>query len=270
MKKFTFPILIALLTTSTPCATGGGGDEKKPEPPKTEIEGKREKGTGRLPFALEREHRYSWIIGRDKVGEVKVKISLEDPPKGIAGKKIYRCRSQYRHERDGIILSGDHDVVFDLSWQPLSFVSHRNFKGLLNQVSSQVQLGRVEGGQLNFTVAHNGIPQVIPSRLEAPAGGYLWLSNTAVEHFAILTSNVLRRPSTYEATVIYPPLMRVTRLIFLFEGEEKLDLGKKEKTACWMFSFRADSGQLKGKVWMDPKGRMVQYQQDRTKIILEE
>jgi hypothetical protein len=233
------------------------GEQKPGEPPA-------------FPLALEREYRYSWVRQRSKVGETRFKLTEVDAPTGSPYKRLYRSSSQYRFERQGVSEMGEHDAYFDRSWKPVRFQSHARFSGLQKFRSRQDQEGEVKEGRLSFTVTDNEDESVAVRRqMEAPPDGYLFL-NEAFDQLAILMANLLQRPTTYDAKVIYPGLLKVLEIRFLFEKEETVDLGKGRKPLSRLFSFRSKEGDMVGKVWVDPEGRMLQYEQGDLRIYLEE
>ncbi len=223
-----------------------------------------------FPLHFGREYRYTWVLKNTKVGETRMRITEVDAPVGSSHKKFFRSSSSFRFEREGQFQSGEHDSFFDSRWRPVQYETHQRYSGLQDRRSYQDQKGQIRGGRLEYTVIHNGAThQPVHSEMEAPEDGYLFL-NQAVDNWAILAADLLRRPSTYDARVMYPDFLRVYEVTFTFEREESVDTGASEKPIGRLFHFRSKERQLDGQVWVDRQGRLLQYQQGDMRISLEE
>jgi hypothetical protein len=226
-----------------------------------------ESTTGSLPFPLDREHRYSWFQGRQKVGETSFRLSLVDAPGG-GPRRLYRSTSRFRYEREGLTLSGDCVSFFDPSLRPVRYQTQSRYSGVRNYHSENLQEGEVQGTKLRYAVVHNGeTAQPVRREMEMPPGSYLWL-NQAVDNIALLCGDLLKRPTDYDVKVVYPDFLRVYEIHFVFEKEEPVEVGGKS-VSCRRFSFRSKEGQLDGRVFMDERGRLVQYEQGPLRIVLE-
>lgn len=223
-----------------------------------------------FPLQLGKEYRYTWVLKNAKVGETRMRITEVDAPVGSSHKKFFRSTSSMRYEREGQFESWDHDSFFNPAWRPVQYETHHRLSGLQDRRSYQEHKGEIRGSRLEYTVIHDGATnQPVHSEMEAPEGAYLFL-NQSVDNWAILAANLLRRPSTFEAKVIYPDFLRVFEVTFTFEKEEPVDTGASEKPIGRLFHFRSKERQLDGKVWVDRHGRLLQYQQGDMRIFLEE
>ncbi len=224
----------------------------------------------KFPLRFGREYRYTWVLKNTKVGETRMRITEVDAPAGSAHKKYFRSSSSFRYEREGQFQSGEQDCFFDPTWRPLQYETHQRYSGLGDRRSFQEQKGQIRGGRLEYKVIHNGATnQPVHSEMEAPADAYLFL-NQSVDSWAILAANLLRRPSTYEAKVMYPDFLRVYEVTFSFEKEEPVAIGKDEKPIGRLFLFQSKERQIAGKVWVDNEGRLLQYEQGDLLITLAE
>lgn len=264
--------LLALLALIPASAKAG-------EAPRIDRDAKEAARPDPAPLELHREHRFIWVLDRRKVGETVVRITQEEAPAGSPSKKIYHSSSRYRYERDGQSQRGEHDTYFDPSWKPLRYEWHFHWSGIKDYRSRQDSEGHLRGGRLSYTVIQNNDTRnPVMGELEVPADGYLYLSQ-AIDTWAILSGDLLREPRNYVAKVIYPDFIRVTEVTFSFEKEEPFqapgdapsarEKGDERQANCRVYSFRTREGDHAGKVWIDRRGRMVQYVQGPLKIYLE-
>jgi len=229
----------------------------------------------RVPVDLDRELRFVWILDRRKVGETVARVRQVDAPAGSPWKKMYRSSSRYSYDRDGQSQRGEHETWFDPSWKPVRYEWHFSWSGLKEYRARKDNEGHLRGGLLSYTVMENNdTGNAVKGELEVPADGYLYLSQ-AIDNWAILSGDLLREPRNYAAKVIYPDFIRVTEVTFTFEKEEPFEApgappgAGDPKALCRVYAFKTREGDHAGKVWIDRRGRMVQYVQGRLKIYLE-
>jgi len=224
------------------------------------------------PIPWEIGHRYylSWVRGREKVGESSFVMTREKSQDGDPKKILFHCSSNYRYQREGESMEGGHEFSFDQNLRPLNFKSRHSMSGLKEIRSSQSHEGHIRGGRLVNVVVHNeNTKTAVRLEMEMPADAYLLL-NQSTGCWAVLASRVLKSPANASARIIFPDLVKVYLVQFTFEGEEVLKLGKSREKRCRRYSFSSKEGQLKGKIWVDRNARMIQYQQGKLKIYLEE
>jgi len=272
VQALTF-LLAGLLLPGADSATQhpeGSAERKAEKPSKEAAQDSTGAPSRAFPWELNRTYRFTWLKERKKVGESTFKILEEPAPTGSPSKVIYRSVSQYWYKREGTTLEGSFDTRFTASWRPIRYKLRTLMSGMRNMRALQVQEGEIKDGRLNMTTVHNGDPntEVRPAPLEAPTDAYLFL-NQAFDTWAILATDLLRKPADHDAKVIYPDLNMVYDIHFKFEREEKIDLGSGEAPLCRFYSFSSKEGQFKGKLRMDGRGRLVQYQQADLILYLE-
>ena len=185
-------------------------------------------------------------------------------------KKLYCSKSRYTFKKEGTSQQGSHETYLEPSWKPVRYRCHHQMSGVNERTSFQDHSGEVKNGRLVTKIVHNGDEgEALRLEMEAPPEAYLFL-NQAMDNWAILVSNLLRGPSTCDARVIYPDLIKVYDLRFTFEKEELVDLGKEKKPLCRLYSFRDKEGQYVGRVWMNRQGQMVLHEQGDLRVYLED
>jgi hypothetical protein len=117
----------------------------------------------------------------------------------------------------------------------------------------------VEGGKARVKYVQNGreeSPAV--SEIDCPEGTYLFASQ-AVEHWAIFLARLPPDGRSHALKILYPDFKKV--LDVSFEPKEKEALGVAgDRIETTPYAFRSQDGQLRGSVWVDDRGRLVQIE----------
>jgi hypothetical protein len=259
----TITPIIGLLLLSAPGGEAPSDTAKKAEPAAP--------APSAFPWDLNRKFRFVWVQERKKVGETTFQLLDEPAPTGSPSKRVFRSVANFWNKTEGRSIEGRHDTVLSENFRPIRFQTLHLFQGLNRAHSELKQEGAVAGGKLTMTTVSNRdeAGAVRPEPMEAPADAYILL-NQSVDNFAIIASHLLRAPKDHDARILYPDLLKCYEVHFAYEGEDFVDLGKPERPKCRRYSFRSKEGQVSGRVWLDARGRMVQYEQGNLRIYLDE
>jgi uncharacterized protein DUF6134 len=92
--------------------------------------------------------------------------------------------------------------------------------------------------------------------LELPQDAFLY-ANQAVEHWAIFASRIPADAEKQSLRLYYPDFSKVFDVTFRKRGEETLRIGATD-VPVRRYDFQSSGNELKGGIWIDREGRLVQ------------
>jgi hypothetical protein len=230
-------------------------------------------GQGTLPWKLGTEHRYLWLRDGKKVGETVFRIEAEqgtprEAPKvldtsaaaaGSLPPSAYVLTSERTYDRDGFSQRGSGKTRIRPDGTPLSFEESLDTSTVKNASAHQETSIRFEGGRALVTyIPNRKTESPIRHDLELPQDAFLY-ANQAVEHWAIFVSRIPADAEKQSIRLYYPDFSKVFDVTFRRKGEETLRIGATE-VPVRRYDFQSSGNELKGGIWIDREGRLVQVE----------
>lgn len=204
-------------------------------------------------WAVDTEHRFLWLEGREKVGETVFRIT-RIPHEDAHGYVVDANRS---YNRRGVSHQGGSTTVLTAAGLPLRFQEKVHLGTASGALSSQETTLEAAPGKAHVVSQHNGPGgRRVERDIELPENAFLY-ANQAVEHWAILTTALPLEFERNSLLVLYPDQDRVLVLRFEIDGNESLRLGEHE-VETRRVAFHSASGGVSGTVWLDKAGRLAQ------------
>jgi len=204
-------------------------------------------------WAVDTEHRFLWLEGREKVGETVFRITRV-PHEDTHGYVVDASRS---YNRRGISHRGRSTTILTAAGLPLHFQEMVHLGTASGALSSQETTVEAAAGKAHVVSQHNGPGgRRVERDIESPENAFLY-ANQAVEHWAILTTALPNEFERNSLLVLYPDQDRVLVLQFEAKETESLRHGEHE-VETRRVAFHSASGGVSGTVWLDKAGRLAQ------------
>jgi len=211
-------------------------------------------GSPGLPWKPGVEYRYLWIRDGRKAGETRFGLEehVKDDP-------YYVLTATRTYDWDGSSQRARSTTTVRRNGQPIAFDEALEMSGLKNLKAHQVTEVRFQEGKARVKYVLNGKEDATRRHeFEVPAEAFLY-GNQAVEHWALFAAKLPRTEGRHVLKLFYPDHARVLAVSFERSGEEKLKLGTDDASAV-RFRFECPEVKLKGSIWLDPEGRLLQVE----------
>lgn len=208
-----------------------------------------------LPWKTGTEHRYVWLQGAEKVGETRFRIReiVED------GRPAYEIETSRTYDHEERSQSATSTTSIRPDGSPLRFSESCHMSAVRTLRAHQSTEITVAGGKALVTYVQNRREETrVRQEIECPDGAYLFASQ-AVEHWAIFLARLPRDGEDHVLKILYPDFKKVLDVTFEPQEKEALLLGA-QRIETTPFRFRSEDGQLRGSVWVDGAGRLVQIE----------
>lgn len=207
------------------------------------------------------EHRFVWVQNGEKVGETLFQLDSAAPQaregEGRVAAALYRISARRRYERAGISQRGKGTTTVHGDGTPVKFEESLEVGALENKKAHQETVLEFSNAKAHLSYVQGGKKQP-PLDLEVPKGTFLTASQ-AIEHWAILLSSLPPGCEQHQLKVFYPDFGKLMDVIFRKSGAEKLKTGQGEVEAT-RYSFASEGNSLRGSVWTDASGRLLQME----------
>jgi hypothetical protein len=211
-------------------------------------------------------HTYVWLEEGEKVAETSFRFEKADA--GVEPR--LRLKSQFRLARSGITQNSEAELLLKLDGSPLSFRSETQLKMASQrpfQGRHEVRIQFAPNKTVSAAFVHNGNEKdAARHEIEVPPDTVL-LATYALEQWAVFAPRLLPARKV-TLPVYYPEFGKV--LQFRFQprpGTEKLRIGDKDLEATSL-DFEAVGAKFTGRIWLDEKGRLLQYSSGPLKLVL--
>ena len=215
-------------------------------------------------WKLDRSYKYLWLKDKEKIGETVFRFSRKE---GVAGgDEYYQLSIRRKMEGEGELQDSVGTLLFSGDGAPLSYqeeTSIRHAGGIgLQEASIQFPAGRATTTYISNRKKKQGSKKEIP----VDKGTFLF-STLCQEQWNLFTGKLDRtRPKSIK--ILYPEFGKVIEIDFSPEVQSApLTIGGN-KIPVTRFSFKVKKGSWQGNIWIDAKGRMLQYASGPLKIVL--
>ena len=218
-------------------------------------------------WKFDRGYKYLWIAKGEKIGETVFRFSRKEGAAGVPA--YYQLASRRKMESAGRIQDSSTTMVFAKDGSPSSYHEETRFRlsSAKKFASLQEIKIRFEKGKVTTTFVNNG-NQEGASKKELAVGKETFLFSTLCQEQWNLFTRKLDSKSPTSLETFYPEFGEVMKIEFRPEvASAPLKIGEKEFPVT-RFSFEAKKWNWTGKIWVDSKGRMLQYTSGPLKIVL--
>lgn len=208
-------------------------------------------------WKLDLPHRFVWIQDRTKVGESVLFFSRE--PGATGSLKVESFRT---FEARGVRQRSHGITLCQANGAAQSYEDTLEVQTEVGKSAGQVTRVKVKGdvAEVRFTQAGvESAPREIPwePRLHLVA-------SNALEHWVLLLwpfqgKEEVKKLDGQTLDLFYPELGQTFRATFRKAGEESIKTATGERKAQ-RFNFEAPGGLLKGSLWLDPEGHLIQLE----------
>ena len=218
-------------------------------------------------WKLDRSYKYLWLENKEKIGETVFRFSRKE---GIAGADdYYQLTIRRKIETKGSRKDSVGTLLFAEDGSSSLYKEETNFA-----VASKKKLGAFQEVSIQFhddrattTYIHNRNKKKA-SKNEVPVEKGTFLFSTLCQEQWNLFTGKLDRTGPRSIKVLYPELNTIIKIDFSPEVQSTpLTIGDK-KIPVTRFSFEAKKWKWRGSIWVDAKGRMLQYASGSLKIVL--
>jgi hypothetical protein len=237
-------------------AAGEEPPRAAPAPREGRVPAEPARGGGRdLPWKPGVEYRYVWIRDGRKAGETR--FGLEEHTGASGAYAVLTATRTYDWE--GSSQRARSTTTFLAGGRPLAFDETLEVSGLQRLHAQQLTEIRFQDGKAHVKYILNG-KEDAPRLLDLDVAADAFLSaNQAVEHWAILAPGLRDAGDRRELKLFYPDHAKVLAVVFEKTGEEKLKVGADE-VAATRLRFECAEERLKGALWIDGAGRLLQIE----------
>jgi hypothetical protein len=200
----------------------------------------------------EKEHRFVWVVNGQKVGETRFTVR-----RGAGKEGGYEVEASRSHDRQGISTRARATTRFLDGGKPVQFEEILDLQAPRNSRSHKETRIEFTEGKARVRYSNNGKDEA-PITFDLPRGVFLTASD-AVEHWVILAAEIPRAAQKHEAKLLYPDHSKILDVTFERAGAEKLKVGS-EQIETTRYSFHTARGEMKGSVWLDGRGRLLQIE----------
>ena len=211
--------------------------------------------TAALELPTNTEQRYLWLKGRQKVGETILRFQ-QVPHKG---EQAYVLDAVRRYDHEGISQRSRGTTIVNRLGLPLRFEESANLSTVQGARTSQKTEIDFNGETAHVTTQHNGQGSRVERDIATPKQPTYLYANQALEHWVVFTAMFPLAVEEHTIRLLYPDFNRVLEVTFRIDEKESLAIGN-EKIAAQRYSFKSSKGDLKGLVWLDKKGRLLQLE----------
>lgn len=218
-------------------------------------------------WKLDRGYKYLWVRDKEKIGETVFRFTRKE---GIAGNPdYYQLASRKKMDSEGRIEDSSGTLLFSLDGTPLSYHEETGIRLSSQKAFTALRETRIrfENGRVNSTITNNG-EKDNASKKEIAVDKDTFLFSTLRQEQWNLFTGKLDNKKPVSLKIFYPEFGEVMKIEFRPEVESApLRIGEREIPVS-RFAFEAKKWKWKGTIWVDSKGRMLQYTSGPLKIVL--
>ena len=220
-----------------------------------------------LGWKLDRGYKYLWLKDKEKIGETVFRFSRKDGP-SLTG-EYYQLAIRRKMEAKGKIQDSVGTLLFSKDGSPVTYTEKTNFRFASDKTFKafqEVSIQFTDG--LATTIYTNNRKKEQASRTELKVDKDIFLFSTLCQEQWNLFTRQLDAAGPRTIKVLYPEFSDVLKIDFKPEVQSApLTIGDR-KIPVTRFSFEAKKWKWQGSIWIDEKGRMLQYVSGPLKIIL--
>lgn len=199
--------------------------------------------------------RFLWAQAGGQVGETRLSLrpvpatSPEAPP-GV------QLETTFSYDRQGVRKEAERTTQVDAQGGWIAYRERIDLSALRGFASHrECKIERKAPGRLEVRFSNNGKDEP-PGSIETTPGSHIATSDS-VEHWALLAADLPRDRETYQTLILYPELTRAYEVTFRKVGHETLAVAERRLEAD-RYSFTTPARDLKGDIWIDERGRLLQ------------
>lgn len=218
-------------------------------------------------WKLDRGYKYLWLKDKEKIGETVFRFSRKE---GVAGgSEYYQLASQRKMEAEGKIQDSVGTLLFSKDGAPATYTEKTSFRFASDKSFSAYQEASIQFNRdLVTTIYTNNRKKGQESRKELKIGKDTFLFSTLCQEQWNLFTGKLDTTGPGTIKVLYPEFSEVLKIDFKPEVQSApLTIGDR-KIPVTRFSFEAKKWKWQGSIWVDAKGRMIQYASGPLKVVL--
>ena len=216
-----------------------------------------------FPWKLDRMYRLAWFQNRQKTGESRFSFTRLEEVSGSS----YLLKSHRRLERDGQGQESTSELYFQKNGRPIRYTEETRFTALGRVKGRQEVRIRVTGDRLLATHVNNGKEEKAARHtVKVTAETFLYATH-ALEQWTVFAVKLKERKKQ-TLKIYYSEFARVLSITFTPQrGDEILEIGGK-KLSTVRYKFVTKDFRWEGYVWIDTKGRLVQFESGPLKLVL--
>jgi len=221
-------------------------------------------------WKLDRSYKYLWLLNKKKIGETVFRFSRKE---GIAGgEEYYQLAIRRKKTQEGKIEDSVGTLLFTKNGYPTTYSEKTNFRFASNKTFASLQEAsiRFANGQVTTSYTSNRKKgEETRKTLRVGKDTYLFF-HSCQEQWNLFTTRLdATGPRTFK--LFYPEFGEVLNIVFKPEVQSAPFTIGDRKIPVTRFSFAAKKySNWKGSIWVDEKGRMLQYASGPLKIVLTE
>jgi hypothetical protein len=211
-----------------------------------------------MPWSMKVEHRFVWVQSGSKVGETR--IHLEEAGGAAAktaGSMALLLKASRTYDRQGMSQQASSTTTARLDGMVLQYQERLEVSALKGKRAHQETSFEVSGNKLKVTYTRDETRQPT-SEVDLPPGSMV-VGNQALEHWLLVAMRLPRDGKPHEVQMYYPDFARVLSVTFRERGQEEIKVGSKQ-CAATRYAFSSKEKDLRGSLWVDSKGRLLQIQ----------
>lgn len=218
-------------------------------------------------WKLDRGYKYLWMKDKEKIGETVFRFSRKEGRAGDPG--YYQLTSRRKMESEGRIQDSSGTLLFALDGTPSSYHEETSFRLSSEKTFSAFQEVWIRFGDGRVTTTFiNNRKKDSASKKEFAVDKDTFLFSTLCQEQWNLFTRKLDNGGPASLKTFYPEFGQVMKIDFRPEvTSSPLKIGKREIPVT-RYSFEAKKWKWTGTIWVDSRGRMIQYASGRLKIVL--
>ena len=216
-----------------------------------------------FPWELGTTYQYDWIEKKRKTGEIAFRFTKVSEPKGF----VYRLSSHRRREDKGASQTSSGELYFKPDSVPLRYHEDCRYTASSNVSGHQEVSIKFSGEKVTSTVVHNrNEEQRSHNVTKVPTGTFLFATH-ALDHWTVFSPK-LREKKKQTVRVFYSEFGRVLELTFAPQKKAETLVVGDQKLSVVRFRFECKDYLYNGNVWIDKRGRLIQYESGELKLVL--
>ncbi len=220
-----------------------------------------------LSWKLGTFHKYLWLQKNAKIGETNFRFQRS--PRGASGD--YLLLTRRRLEGQGRTQETEGTLRFRTDGRTVSYREETSYQFANARPFKSLQEVRVrfERGKANLSFVNNGrLDQAAKTEVELAKNRKVYLFGTVCNEQWNLFTPYLDHDKTSKVSVLYSEMGKILDLEFTPKKKNaKLQIAGVA-TEATRFRFTAGAQKWEGEIWVDKKGRLLQFVSGELKIVL--